>query len=66
MELLMFVAVTIRNAHPPSLCNTAELTFTRNAIDVTELESAAAIALVGAIHIGTLLATGVALTLIQI
>lgn len=52
--------------HPVSPCSSMELTFTRNAIDVTELESTAAIALVGAVHIGTLLATGVALTLIQI
>lgn len=62
----MELPMTIRNAHPLSLCCTAELTFTRNAIDVTELESTTAVALVGAIHIGTLLTTGVALTLIQI
>lgn len=66
MELLMFATARRRNAHPAFPCSTPELTFTGNAIDVAELESTAAVALVGAVHIGTLLAAGVALTLIQI
>lgn len=41
-------------------------TFTSHAIYVAELIAAATVALVGAVHVGTLLTTWVALTLIQI
>lgn len=40
--------------------------FTGHAIDVTELVASAAVTLVGAVDVGTLLAARVALTLIQI
>lgn len=40
--------------------------FTRHAIDVTELVATAAVTLVGAVHVGTLLAARVGLALIQI
>lgn len=41
-------------------------TFTSQAIDVTELIAAAAVALIGAEHVGALLTAWVALTLVQI
>lgn len=42
------------------------VTFTSHAIYVTELIATATVTLVGAVHVGTLLAAWVALTLIQI
>lgn len=44
----------------------ATLTFTSDAVDVAELVATAAVALVRAIHVGTLLTAGVTLALIQI
>lgn len=41
-------------------------TFTCHAVDVTELVSTATVALVGAVHVGTLLTAWVALTFIQV
>lgn len=41
-------------------------TFASHAIDITELVATAAVTLVGAVHVGTLLATWVAFTLIQV
>lgn len=41
-------------------------TFTRRSIYITQLEASAAVALVGAINVGTLLTAGIALTLIEV
>lgn len=47
-------------------CIKAYFTFTGHAINVAELVATATVTLVGAVHVGTLLAAGVALTLIHI
>lgn len=64
MELFTYVMVRLRNAHSSSICKTIMLTFTWNPIYVTKLKATAAVTLIGAIHIGTLLTTGAALTFI--
>lgn len=49
-----------------TLCFLLQFTFTGDAVNVAELVATAAVALVGAVHIGTLLTARSAFTLIHI